>query len=165
MPLTLGLRFGVLLAGLGFAWIAVNSWQAGSPAAGSLFSPRAETVVRSAHIETTRIGNGTYRHHVHVDVAWPADQAESRPLASLHPTFFDYSREAAQAILATYPVDSRQTVRVIDGLPHANRNDRFQLFHAIFMSLMSLVTTLLGLLFLAVFRQGSARKDSTGSHP
>lgn len=160
MPFTLALRFGVLLLGIGLGAAAVYSWQSGSPPAWSFAAKRADTVVQTSQVRSEIIGNGTERHHPVVTVNWPPGSAATQELASLRPVFSAYRRDEAEAVVAAHPPGRRLAVRVLDGLPHADRHDRFQLFHAVLMSLMSLIVTALGALFFVIFRD-----DATPSSP
>lgn len=147
MPDT-ALRFGPLLAGLILFLGATYSWQQGSPPAWSLLAERAGTRVESAAIASGLIGNGTMRHQLRVMVAWPAGSAQSRELESVHPSLFNYHRDEAAALLGAYPAGQDIRVRVIDGRPHADRNDRRQLLHAAVMSVLAVVVTAIGIVFL-----------------
>ncbi len=147
MLTTLALRFGVLALGLVFGAMAVHSWLAGRPPAWSFAGPRTTTEVLETSVHSERIGRGSLRHHAVVQVAWPPS---SQPLASLHTRFSAYRQAEAAALVAAYTPGQRIVVRVVDGLPHADHHDRFQLLHAVAMSLLSLFATALGaLLFVA----------------
>lgn len=152
MLLTIALRYGVLLAGLGFGGIAMSSWQKGAPPAWSFLSPRMETVIHGAAIESGLIANGTARHHVRVIVQWPAGSSGRQELASVHPRLANYHIEEAQALLREYAHQRPITVRVIAGQPHADRSDRFHLAHAIVSSLFALLLTTAGLFSFFAFR-------------
>lgn len=164
MLITLALRVGVLLLGIGLGVIAAASWQSGSPPAWSFAATRAETVVRTSQVRNEIIGNGTTRHHPVVMVSWPPGSDTQQELASLRSVMTAYRRDEAEAVVAAHPPGRRLLVRVLDGRPHADRHDRFQLFHAAFMSVMSLIITALGALFFVIFRD-DAKPSSPASPP
>lgn len=147
MPDT-ALRFGPLLTGLILFLGAAHSWQQGSPPAWSLLADRAGTRVESAAMTSGLIGNGTTRHHVRVLVTWPPGSAQSVELGAVHPSLFNYHRDEATALLDAYPAGQDIRVRVIDGRPHSDRNDRRQLLHAAVMSVLAMVVTAIGIVFM-----------------
>lgn len=115
--------------------MAYFGWMTGDPAPASLFGPRTIVNVVEAKVIAGR-QNGSLRHTPLVTVVW---LSEPTKLRGLQGSFYSYRLESAKAAIRKYPAGGAITVRVVDGLPYADRNDWFRLGGAVWMSLFAMV--------------------------
>lgn len=131
----LHMRFAVLGVGLVFLYAANLAWTAGDPPPASLFSPRATVEVIGARIDSGR-RNGGIRHTPMVEVWWASKAAELRGLKG---AFYSGRLESeAAGFLEGYRIGEAITVRMVNGLPYADRNDWLRLGVALGLSLFTL---------------------------
>lgn len=142
------LRFVGLAVAVVFGAIAFQSWTFGEPPPWSIVAERVEARVVEARVNSSRIGNGTIRHTpvVMIDLG-----AEPVALEGLEPAFFDHHQGNAEAIVANFTPGDAISVRVVNGIAMADRQDLFQTAHASFMTLMTLVVGLIGLVMFVAF--------------
>ncbi|OJW63027.1 MAG: hypothetical protein BGO57_08880 [Sphingomonadales bacterium 63-6] len=126
-------RLGILCIGLFCLQAAYFAWTTGDPPPASLFGPRAVASVVEAKVISGR-QNGSLRHTPLIRLAWPSEPTKLRGLQG---SFYNYRLESAEAAIRNYRAGDRITVRVVDGLPYADRNDWFRLGSAVWMSLFA----------------------------
>lgn len=145
----IALRLALLSAGVFCGWLAWSNLTGGEPPAWSWFAPRAETVVTlSEEIDEPTPGSGGH-HRAHIEVAWPPGANTSAELVGLITSHDRWHLHAAGPIVAAHPVGSAVTVRIVRGLPMADRTDIIEMANAIGLGLIALMLTAIALrLFL-----------------
>ena len=128
-------RLGILCIGLLCLQAAYSTWTTGDPPPASLFGPRAIATVVEAKVISGR-QNGSLRHTPLVRLAWPSEPTELRGLQG---SFYNYRLESAEAAIRSYRAGDAITVRVVEGVPFADRNDWFRLGSAVWMSLFAVI--------------------------
>lgn len=144
--LTVVLRYGVLIVGLLFVWIAIQSARWGEPPPLSLLGPRETLIVENATVVAAPVGNGTTRTDPVITVEWPRDSGVQVAVKGVQAVTQRGDADRARAIVADYPPGSEIRVRLVRGQPMADRQDLFGTLHALFMGLMGGLVAALGLL-------------------
>lgn len=145
---TFALRWSALAVAALFAVISWSSWRSGEPPPWSMFAPRIEAVVLESNIASGRVSSGAMRHAPVVRVDADGHAVE---VVGLQPSFYDYDLADAEDIVDDFPEGAPVTLRRVGDKVMADRIDLFQTGHALFMSLMTLVIGLIGLLMSKVF--------------
>lgn len=155
--LTIALRFAGLAAAIALGLAAFSSWNTGAPPAWSFVAEKAQARVIESRVESGLISNGTMRHTPVVTVDHGAGPIA---LKGLEPSFFNHRQDGAAAIVADYTPGASVSVRMIDGVAMADRQDLFQTAHAAAMTLMALVVGVIGLvMFVAFSPEKPARRE------
>jgi hypothetical protein len=145
------IRFGSVLLALIFIYMSSVSWRFGDPPTWTMFLPSKEAMVLSSTTSTYRIGNGTMRTDPVIEVEWPGAETGRALLLGVTPTFYWHGRSEAERLAAAYPAGSPTRIRVWNDQPYAARIDLFKTAHAVFMTFMTLVLSLIAfVLFLAL---------------
>lgn len=155
------LRWVILAAGLACGWLAWGLWTGGMPPLWSFAAPRAETVVKRAELmEGTPPGGGTGQH-AEIEVAWPPGSEQSVPLLGMWSAHQRWHLHVPMEVVRDHPAGAPITVRVIDGLPVADRLDATELANAVGVTLMGLIMTVAGLALL-ILRFGRRKTRVSG---
>ena len=136
-------RYGSVLVALIFIYMSSVSWRFGDPPTWTIFLSSQDAVVVTSATRTSRVGNGTMRTDPVIEVEWPAAENGRAELLGVTPSFYWPSRSEVEEIAAGYTVGSPAAVKLWNGQPYAARIDLFRTTHAVFMTIMTIVLSLI----------------------